>query len=1579
MFRRAFRTSSHYRRKAGASLLVTGLLCSLFAMVAPPAGALPLPLPPLGAFEIDGNQVLDHVPDPAESDPGAIDWATVKTDSRITQWASIEDDGISQIDSAKEQDPTTWACAKNEAPPKDDILRLYLASQISAAGQFLHIGYVRATGTGDTDVDIEFNRVTGDFSCPGGVGRVRSAGDLLISFIFPGGDGAAVVDVYRWDPTTAVGADGDLNPADGHWNHLATPNVAGATNAGIINDVFNGGGSLAARTFGELSIDLGAFFAGGLLSCPGLGFVSPHSRASHSFTSDLKDILPETQFSLSDCGSLKLKKVNDLGEPMKDVTFGLYQNNGGSKGAPVQLLGENLTCLTNDLGICPFPKVPAGSYLIDEINPPAGYNMDPRLPFAVTITAFGHVDLSDDLTHQCTPALLVGCEWFVNTRKTGSVTIEKSLADSAGNPIDLTASNVASYSTYLDEAKFELQQGAPLATAKKSDGTEASCTVHAIDINLTTNSVSCTIDKVLYGTYTVHETAPAGTTPKAGDQNRSILVDDAHVSVTVSFTNIVNPDTVVLKATTTPVVTAGDDVSFTLRVSNAGDAPALGVVLTDTLSGNITGWSSTPGSPPCTINTNVLSCAIGTLNPGTHFDVTLTGRSTPAACPSISNQASVRSTNETTEDAANNNSATIPVTVNCPDIHIAKSTSTPTVNAGDQVKFAITVNNTGLGEARNVGFTDDLPNGVTWSFDGSAPAGCSLNPDNNLVCSSMTIAAGASVTVNLKGTTDAADCGTLTNPVLTVSASNETTAAAALNSSLAVAITVNCPAITVEKTGNGPINAGEQAVYTITVRNVGSGLATNVVVADTLPAGVSWSAGDPFPALCSITDGRTLACSFPSLAAGSVTVITVQGATDSADCPSITNPLVSATPSNGAGDSETNVVIVVNCPNMQVFKSGNGPINAGDPGTPARYTITVTNAGLGDATGATFNDVLPAGLTWTEGSPFPSECDIATDDRTLSCSWPVFEPGSVTIVVQAPTDSGDCPSITNPISAVNAVNEALGTLGDNSTVATPITINCPNLHLAKDADATSVSRGDAIGFSIKVWNEGPGTAFGATVSDPLPAGFNWDYAATGSTLPDGASCSVNDTTRTLSCNLGKVAAGSSAAAPAAVIHVVSTGTLQAECGPYDNTAFVNANNDEEASDSASLTLLCPGVNIVKTADDDRVEAGGQIGFTLEVTNAGPGEAKAVVVTDNLPGGLGWTVDGAGSTLPEGATCDIAEGVLSCSLGNLPASGDASRVTIHLVADTAVPTGNAGIGDCGSYPNSASAAPSNGDGATSATVNVDVRCPLDIALTKTGPALAHVGDTVTYNFSVTNTGYVDLVNVNLIDPICDAGTMVLLSKGDGDSILEIDLDGATDGLQREVWTYRCIRVVQATDPDPLPNTATVNGIDVDNRVTTDTASWLVDLIHPAITIVKTANPVSISVSGSVTYTYVVTNTGDTTLHDILVLDDILGAIGRLSELAPGESVTLAKTVDVNATTPPTNIGTVVGTDVLGQTVSASDDAKITVVLGEVLALPAELPRTGSPLQAQTRAALALIQVGLILTLAGRRRWMVRRAD
>jgi uncharacterized repeat protein (TIGR01451 family) len=259
--------------------------------------------------------------------------------------------------------------------------------------------------------------------------------------------------------------------------------------------------------------------------------------------------------------------------------------------------------------------------------------------------------------------------------------------------------------------------------------------------------------------------------------------------------------------------------------------------------------------------------------------------------------------------------------------------------------------------------------------------------------------------------------------------------------------------------------------------------------------------------------------------------------------------------------------------------------------------------------------------------------------------------------------------------------------------------------------------------------------------------------------------------------------------------------------------------------------------------------------------------------------------------------------------------------------------------------------------------VDRKLVPAINVEKTGPSAVHVGDPVVYTLTVTNPGETGLSPVVVSDPRCD-GTPARATE-DADGVLS----------PGETWIYHCTHVASDADGKSILNTVTATGTGPLGDNVSDTASHTTAVLHPAISIVKTADPESVSVSGPVTYTYVVTNTGDTMLHDVTVTDDIIGAIGSVGELAAGASSTLTKTVQVDASTPPRNVGTAKGTDVLGQTVSATDDATITVVLAEV----AELPRTGGPLDAQTRAAFALLEVGVFMTLAGRRRRAGRRAD
>ena len=249
--------------------------------------------------------------------------------------------------------------------------------------------------------------------------------------------------------------------------------------------------------------------------------------------------------------------------------------------------------------------------------------------------------------------------------------------------------------------------------------------------------------------------------------------------------------------------------------------------------------------------------------------------------------------------------------------------------------------------------------------------------------------------------------------------------------------------------------------------------------------------------------------------------------------------------------------------------------------------------------------------------------------------------------------------------------------------------------------------------------------------------------------------------------------------------------------------------------------------------------------------------------------------------------------------------------------------------------------------------------LGIHIEKDGPALVHVGDTITYRFAVTLTTDTPLTDVEVTDPKCDTGP-TLVSKEGGNN---------NDTLQPgETWNYRCDHVVRNRDRDPLPNTATATGTAPDGSRASDQDSHVVDIIHPDIEVVKTARPRSVSPGQSITYTYVTTNTGDSTLFDVDVTDDKLGRICSFQSLDVGESETCtAGIVAPERSGPIDNVATAEGEDVLGLSVRDRDPAHVTVVLAGTIT-PPTTPPGGLPVTGAA-GVLPLAALALLLLLAG----------
>ncbi len=375
----------------------------------------------------------------------------------------------------------------------------------------------------------------------------------------------------------------------------------------------------------------------------------------------------------------------------------------------------------------------------------------------------------------------------------------------------------------------------------------------------------------------------------------------------------------------------------------------------------------------------------------------------------------------------------------------------------------------------------------------------------------------------------------------------------------------------------------------------------------------------------------------------------------------------------------------------------------------------------------------------------------------------------------------------------------------------------------------------------------------------------------------------------------------------------------------------------------------PGIDVEKACPDS-VDAGAEIEYTITVENTGTEALVDVSVDDTLLGDITADFDpDLGLGLAVGATA-------TATVTHTPAPG------ADTVTNTVTATGTGAVSDT--------------DDSDTASCETRVTPPGPaIQIVKGGPALVHRGDTITYRFVVTNIGDVALFDVDLTDARCDAGTIL---PGD-----EVDGDLAVD----EVWNFTCTHQVTQDDPDPIPNTAAVRGDTEDGEggdEVTDEDTFEVDIIRPAIAIVKTVSDATVPEGTEVTYTYLVTNTGDTTLFDISVDDDVIGHIGTIASLAVDASTTLTATFTVGDV-PTTNIGTASGTDILGRTVTDDDDALVTPISGSGGGNPpgcciagggggagGGTPFTGSEVGLWSLLAAALTLTGVLALWATRRR-------
>lgn len=172
----------------------------------------------------------------------------------------------------------------------------------------------------------------------------------------------------------------------------------------------------------------------------------------------------------------------------------------------------------------------------------------------------------------------------------------------------------------------------------------------------------------------------------------------------------------------TPVA-PGQRVTYTVEVSNPGDATTTGIVLTDPLPAGVTAVSATVDGEEVAVSELNSGLAMGDLAPGDRHVLTLLVDVEDDGVTEIVNTATV-----TADGPPPASDETRHPVETAPALSVAKTASASTVAPGDRLTYTVTVTSDGTHAARDVVLTDVMPDGTTYVAGSTAVDGAA-HPD----------------------------------------------------------------------------------------------------------------------------------------------------------------------------------------------------------------------------------------------------------------------------------------------------------------------------------------------------------------------------------------------------------------------------------------------------------------------------------------------------------------------------------------------------------------------------------------------------------------------------------------------------------------------------------------------------------------------------------------------------------------------------------------------------------------------------------------------------------------------------------
>ena len=823
-------------------------------------------------------------------------------------------------------------------------------------------------------------------------------------------------------------------------------------------------------------------------------------------------------------------------------------------------------------------------------------------------------------------------------------------------------------------------------------------------------------------------------TIKVTVEDYGVLTNNVTVGNKTSSVNITVPEIIPNKTADIENPNFGDEVTYTVNITNVGKSDAVNVAVRDVLGEGL----------------ELISADGGVYDPITRT-ITWTVNLNSGETKSFKVVAKVIGYGNVTNSLVVGNK-TSAVDVDVPEIIPSKDADNKYPNFGDSIDYTITVNNIGKADAKHVVVVDRLDKGL--KYVSSSHNGV-YDEASHTVTWVVDIAAGSSL--DLTVTAFAEEYGVLTNIVSVGDKS--------------ASVDVNVPEIIPNKTADieNP-NFGDNVTYTVTVTNDGNADAKAVVVRDVLGKDLKFVSATGTYTFDEATNTITWTV---DVDAGKTETFTVVATV--INYGNVTNSLVV-----GNKTFNKNVTVPEITPDKTV---DNENPNFGDDLT---YTVTVKNEGNGNANDVIIVDALGKGLEYVSSTG-------NYDNKTNTITWKVDlasgETKTFTVVAKI-------------IGYTDVTNEV--TVG-NKTAA--VTVNIPEIIPAKDVNNTTPNFGDKVEYTITVNNNANKDAKQVVIVDTLGKGLKFINAS--------HNGKYDESTRTITWIID-LGAGESA--------VFSVNAAVEAYGNINNTVVVG-------NKSATKNITVPEITPIKKVENTVPNFGEEVTYFISVFNSAIVDAKQVVVVDHLDKGLKYVSSSHNGVYDEAAhtvtwVVDIA-------------AGSSLDLTVTAVADEyGVLTNDVTVGD--------------------KTASVDVTVPEIIPTKDVNNTAPNFGDKVEYTITLNNNGVVDAKQVVVVDTLDEGLTFVSASDNGVWNPFKRTVTWTVDLAKGESKVFTVIATVSAYGN--IPNTVSVGD-----------KSSSVNIAVPEIIPGKTVDVENPNFGDTVTYTVVVTNNGVVDAKQVVVRD------------------------------------------------------------------------------------------------------------